>query len=102
MKWLDSLGPFGQGFAQPLFCFKNLKVSAVQILKGAHLKLKLNDPASGKTSDAIYFSPPVELAARLQEIAAQGGTIHLLGELQWNYFAGKKTVQLLIKDIQFV
>ncbi len=102
MKWLDSLGPFGQGFAQPLFCFKNLKVSAVQILKGSHLKLKLNDPASGKISDAIYFSPPLELAASLQETISQGGKIHLLGELQWNYFAGKKTVQLLIKDIQFV
>lgn len=102
MRWLDSLGPFGQGFAQPLFCFKNMNVKEVITLKGAHLKLKLEDAGTGKKGEAIFFSPPGQIAGLLEGSVSRKTTrVHLLGELQWNYFAGRKTVQLLIKDLQF-
>jgi single-stranded-DNA-specific exonuclease len=47
--------------------------------------------------EALYFSPPVE---KLAELPGVGGEIDILGEVQWNYFAGRKSVQILVKDCQ--
>lgn len=103
MRWLDSLGPFGQGFSQPLFCFRNILVKELVTLKGAHLKLKLEDSITGKKGEGIFFSPPSHLISRLQDALLEKNLqVHLLGEVQWNYFAGRKTVQLLIKDLQIM
>jgi single-stranded-DNA-specific exonuclease len=103
MRWLDSLGPFGQGFAQPLFCFKNIFVKELVNLKGGHLRLKLEDTVSGNKGEAIFFSPPASISAQLAEaLDTKSAFVNILGELQWNYFSGRKTVQLLIKDLQFL
>lgn len=97
MRWFEVMGPFGQSFETPVLCFRNVVLQDVLTLKGNHLKFKLQDANGGKTLDAVFFSPPHEI---LKELPSKGGLVDILGELQWNYFNGRRTVQILIKDLK--
>lgn len=96
MRWFDVLGPFGQSCASPLLCFRRVTLREVIQLKGGHLKFKLEEGNSFRRFDGMYFSPPTDMNASLY-VDRQ---IDVLGEIQWNYFAGKKTIQILIKDFK--
>lgn len=99
MKWFDLLGPYGQSFEVPIFCVRDVVLREVKTLKGGHLKLRVECAQSKKTLDALYFSPPAD---RVESLPDPGSLLDLCGELQWNYFLGKKTIQLLLKDYQAV
>ncbi len=96
MRWFEVLGPFGQNCANPLLCFRRVSVREVIQLKGGHLKFKLEEANSFRRFDGMYFSPP----AGLMSADLTGRQIDVLGEIQWSYFAGKKTIQILIKDFK--
>ncbi len=99
MSNLDAIGPFGQGFSVPQFVFRGLKLKSTFELRGGHLKLSFHKDSVtnnfGKGFEALYFSPPTHF-----QHPQPGDLLDVLGELQWNYFAGKKTVQLLIRDLK--
>lgn len=95
MKWFEVLGPFGQSFAVPLFLFKNVIVADGQVLRGGHLKMKIQDSETHRRYDGICFSPAPE-----KSLPPVGTAIDVLGELQWNYFAGRRTIQILIRDFR--
>ncbi|MCE3009139.1 MAG: single-stranded-DNA-specific exonuclease RecJ [Proteobacteria bacterium] len=97
MKWVDHLGPFGQGFEVPLLKLQAAKVSQRMLLKEQHLKLKLEIGQTGKVIDALYFSCPSEHWARDLK---KGDWVEVLGEVQWNYFTGTRSLQVLIKDLR--
>lgn len=99
MKWFEAMGPFGQSFESPVLCFRNLRLQDVLVLKGNHLKFKLQDREGRKKMDAVYFSPPPKI---LENLPAVGEVVDILGEIQWNYFSGRRTVQLLIKDLKVI
>ena len=97
MKWYDFVGPFGAGFSIPLIHFTHLQVLSKRELKGGHLRLKVTDGEGKFSSEALLFTPTPRQLETLQEVP---GFYHVLGELQWNYFAGQKTVQILIRDLK--
>lgn len=97
MKWYDFVGPFGVGFNIPLIHFTKVQVLSKRELKGGHLRLKIADLDGQGSSEALLFTPTPRQVATLQEIP---GYYDILGELQWNYFAGQKTVQILIRDLK--
>lgn len=97
MKWLEVMGPFGQSFESPVLCFRNVSLQDVMVLKGNHLKFKFQDQDGQKRIDGIYFSPPPQV---LNELPGKGATVDILGELQWNYYLGRRTVQILVKDLK--
>ncbi len=97
MKWYDFVGPFGAGFSIPLIHFSNVQVLSKRELKGGHLRLKITDPDGQMSSEALLFTPTPRQLDTLQNVP---GFYHVLGELQWNYFAGQKTVQILIRDLK--
>ena len=97
MKWHDFIGPYGMGFHVPLLQIHSVKVSSVKELKGGHLKLSLSGGEQATSRiDALLFSP----TPKLKEITKAGSQYHILAELQWNYFNGQKTIQLLVKDLK--
>ena len=96
MKWLESLGPFGQGFPPPLFRLNHARIKDSKVLRGGHRKIWLEN-SSGPAIEALYFSPPSHLR---DEQLQKGGQVDLLVELQWNDFGGQRTLQLLIRDLQ--
>ncbi|MEK2690528.1 single-stranded-DNA-specific exonuclease RecJ [Bdellovibrio sp. GT3] len=97
MKWYDFVGPFGAGFAIPLIHFSNIQVLSKRELKGGHLRLKLFDPDSNATMEALLFTPTPRQVETLHNVP---GFYDILGELQWNYFAGQKTIQILVRDLK--
>lgn len=97
MKWYDFVGPFGVGFNIPLIHFSRVQVLSKRELKGGHLRLRVADGDGQGTTEALLFTPTPRQLATLQEIP---GFYDILGELQWNYFAGQKTVQILIRDLK--
>jgi single-stranded-DNA-specific exonuclease len=96
MKWYDFMGPYGVGFQVPLIQFKNVLLAGVRDLKGGHLKLQLSDAEKKNRVDALLFSPTEAIKKQIQV----GQIYDLLGEMQWNYFNGQKTIQLLVKDMK--
>lgn len=97
MKWYDFVGPFGTGFSVPLLNFSTVQILSKRELKGGHLRLKLIDDKGLHSVEALLFTPTNRQIETLSEVP---GFYNILGELQWNYFAGQKTVQILVRDIK--
>lgn len=96
MRWLDELGPFGAGHPVPVFRANGFSVAEIYELKGGHLKLRLECQSSRKKVDALLFSSPYSK----QELnPLKGKEVSFFVELQWNYFAGRRSIQFLIKDL---
>ncbi len=98
MRWYEQMSPFGVQFDTPLFVLRNVPVASVQTLKGGHLRLTLGD-RSGSSKNAVWFSPPKDHLMREQALRPNI-CVDVLAEPQWNYFAGRRTLQLLIQDLR--
>jgi single-stranded-DNA-specific exonuclease len=94
MQWYEHLSPFGAQFEAPLFLLKRVQVQSCQPLKGGHLRMSLGDSPMTARS-AIWFSPP---KAVLENQPQPGSRMDALVEPQWNYFNGRKNLQLLVHD----
>jgi single-stranded-DNA-specific exonuclease len=95
MRWLDALGPFGQGFQVPQFVLRRVKVKSLTELRGGHLKFAFHGGSKDNEKIiALYFSPPSHFVR-----PSVGDVVDILGELQWNYYAGSRTIQFLIRDL---
>ncbi len=97
MKWYDFVGPFGAGFNIPLIHFKKVLLQSKRSLRGGHWRLKLVDPEEKGSHEALLFSPSPR---QLEVLEQEGDRLDILGELQWNYFAGQKNVQILVRDLK--
>lgn len=97
LRSFDELGPFGQGFSVPLFKVHGVTPLDVRVLKGGHLKLSFESSSQKqKPIEALYFSPPTRFAGGEQ---LKNTPLDLLAELQWNDFAGVRSLQLNIKEL---
>ncbi|MEK6628471.1 MAG: single-stranded-DNA-specific exonuclease RecJ [Bdellovibrionota bacterium] len=96
MKWHDFIGPFGVGFNIPLIKFDQVSLTSKKELKGGHYKLNFSDNTKNHKVDGLMFSP----SNKLKDLLDVGQKYQLLSELQWNYFNGRKTIQLLVKDLK--
>jgi single-stranded-DNA-specific exonuclease len=96
MSWMEYLEPFGQGFETPVMKISELEIKSFKTLKGGHLKMELAHPNSQYRMAALYFSPPPGLADRLKI----GQIVDVLTEAQWNYFAGRRSLQLILQGLR--
>lgn len=100
MKWYDGLEPFGSSNELPIFKFENLELKTFKNLKGGHFKMNFKSDSSAQKIDALWFSPDRTHPLIQADAIKVAGVYSLLAEVQWNYFAGRKSLQLLIKDIK--
>ncbi len=96
MKWYDYIGPYGVGFQVPLIKINQVSLTGIKDLKGGHLKLHFSNADKTNKIDALLFSPS---ESQKQKVSL-GHQYDVLSELQWNYFNGQKTIQLLVKDLK--
>ena len=93
---LKQMAPFGPQNMQPAFVSENVYDNGNgRLLKEQHLKLSLQQGKSHPI-DAIGFN----MAAHYERICS-GEKFHVCYNICENDFNGKKTLQLLIKDIKF-
>lgn len=92
---IESFEPHGPGNMKPVFYSTNLFASDSRLLKEAHLKLKVIQPNSKLSYDAIGFN----LAHKELETVS-GIPFEMAYTLETNEFNGKKSIQFNIKDIR--
>lgn len=94
---LRQMGPFGPANMQPVFMSKNVSfMQKPKLLKGQHLKMKLQQEGSSREFDAIGFN----LAHYYEKICATN-KFSIAFTIDENDFMNKKSLQLCIKDIKF-
>jgi single-stranded-DNA-specific exonuclease len=99
MRWYESLRPFGAGFPVPRIRLNKIVIKSVQELRGGHRKFKLADAIfTYKSIDGICFAPLTKSISQTLEFKVEGKQLDIIAEPQWNYFAGRKTMQLIIHD----
>lgn len=90
-KYLDTCGPWGQGFPKPVFDGV-FEIQEYRVLKDTHLKMSLHDTRQGDLYDAIWFFsykglPPPQ-------------RFRMAYELDINRFRGRESVQLLVRLVE--
>ncbi|QCR33004.1 single-stranded-DNA-specific exonuclease RecJ [Lysinibacillus sp. SGAir0095] len=92
---IKQLGPFGTGFAKPVYALQNVQVRSMRKIGAGenHLKLELED--SHGFIDAIGFGK-----GNLYDEITYGVKLSFVGDLQINEWQGKKKPQLMITDVQ--
>ncbi len=90
------LEPFGTGNSQPVFETDRLIISEITALSGGkHTKLTLRAPGSSSFFTALYFG-----MATHDFPFGVGDAVDIAYNLDINEFRGRKSVQLLIRDIR--
>jgi single-stranded-DNA-specific exonuclease len=91
------MAPFGPQNMQPTFVSEKVTLTdTARILKGQHLKLKVKQPQCSTVLDCIGFGM-ASFADRLNTAEP----FRLAYQIEENEFRGNKSLQLMIKDIQF-
>ena len=88
---LEKMLPFGPSNPEPVFLSEGVEVREAIILKDAHLKMKLD--AAGTPLDAIAFN------MKDKGIKA-GDRISIVFSLRFNLWRGRRSIQLIVKDIR--
>lgn len=86
---------WGHGFAAPIFD-GIFEVLSFKILKDKHLKLSLRYPGVQYPIDAIYFNFDTDVWDYRAE------KVHILFELDVNEWNGKRSLQLMVKDLALI
>ena len=86
---------WGHGFASPIFD-GIFEVLSFKVLKDKHLKLSLRYPDVQYPIEAIYFNFDHEVWDYRAE------KVHILFELDINEWNGKRSLQLMVKDLAIV
>ena len=93
MADLQRLGPFGQANPAPCFIATDVDVCGMKTVGGRHRQMTLRIPGGTHTLPAIQFNTAVgsEPARRFEKVAYRP---------QWNYWNGRKRLQLMIENTQ--
>ena len=91
MKWHESLEPFGMGFEQPKFFVRSVRIQEAKTLKGGHMRYKIASPTDRRGLTAPWFGAKAKFK--------EGDLVNLVFEPQWNYWMGKRSLQLMVKDM---
>lgn len=92
---IERLGPWGQGFPEPLFDGR-FEVCSARIVGIKHFKLSLRAAPSAPSISAIYFNPPHS------EPPVPGQRLHLAYRLTANDFQGAKKLELMIDHLDWL
>ncbi len=90
MQELETLSPFGMGNPSPLLVIENVEVSSCHLMKRKHWKLSLRQ--NGASVEAIGFN--------MDHFSFEKGEkLDLAFIPEYNEFAGRRRLQLRIKDV---
>jgi single-stranded-DNA-specific exonuclease len=93
---LKQMAPFGPENMRPIFVSDNIIVEDPKILKEKHLKFKARQNPESSEYTVIGFG----MADYLAQLQANP-TIQLCYSIEENYYQGKTTLQLRMRDIRF-
>jgi single-stranded-DNA-specific exonuclease len=94
-RMLEQMEPFGPGNDKPVFCIRNAYANRQKVLKEAHVKFDLVDPASGIELSAIGFN-----MADKADLIASGCAFDCAFTLETNTWQNRTTLQIQVRDIR--
>lgn len=98
MNWLDGLGPFGSQFEPPKFRIMGARLLSAKELKGGHWRFDLGSQRSSHKLSGVWFSPDPWVPVGF--LAEQKAPVELIAEPEWNFFRGRKTLQLMVHSLR--
>ncbi|MEK9911524.1 MAG: single-stranded-DNA-specific exonuclease RecJ, partial [Candidatus Puniceispirillum sp.] len=100
--WVEQLGPFGIGNAEPRFVITDCRVKSARFVGegGAHLSCRIDD-GSGQLNAIAFQTGGTPLGLALSR-AKDGHHMHILGRLRRDRFRGGQAVQFEIDDAVMV
>ena len=93
---INKLYPFGQGNAEPVFLFENLKIIKSKVLNNKHIS-NIFVSKSGFSIKSIAFNSINEAIGNY--LLNYKKEINVIGYLNDNYWNNKKILQLVVKDL---
>lgn len=94
LDFFDLMEPFGGNFPYPTFRADHVKVHRVRELRGGHLQMEISQ-AGSRVYPAIAFG-----LRKCKSLIGANRTISIVFEPTWNYYNGRKSLQLCIKAIE--
>ena len=94
LDYFDLMEPFGGNFPYPTFRAENVKVLRLRELRGGHLQMEISQ-AGSRVFPAIAFG----LRKSKSKINLHHN-VTIVFEPTWNYYNGRKSLQLCIKAIE--
>ena len=93
---INKLYPFGQGNAEPVFLFENLKIIKSKVLNNKHIS-NIFVSKSGFSIKSIAFNSINEAIGNY--LLNYKKEINVIGYLNDNFWNNKKTLQLVVSDL---
>jgi single-stranded-DNA-specific exonuclease len=91
LEELDQLHPFGQGNPEPIFGVRGVRLrQRPEIFKEQHFRFTAEDARGRRISGVAW-----KLAEKLPPV---GQPLELAVQLNWNFYGGRKTLQLELLD----
>ncbi len=91
---LDKLAPFGMAHPAPKFAVKQATVKEAAVIGKDKRHAKFRLESAGKTIEAVGFG----IGETVRRVAL-GSKLSLVGELSVNEWNGRKTPQMIVKDV---
>jgi single-stranded-DNA-specific exonuclease len=94
LDFFDKMEPFSGNFPYPVFRAENVKVHRVRELRGGHLQMEVSQ-AGSPTFSAIGFG-----LRKCKALIGKTHRVSIVFEPTWNYYNGRRSLQLCIKSIE--
>lgn len=94
LEYFDRMEPFGGNFPYPAFKAENVRIHRVRELRGGHLQMEISQAGS-------RIFPAIAFGLRKNKSALVGNrNVTMIFEPTWNYYNGRKMLQLCIKSVE--
>lgn len=94
LDFFDLMEPFGGNFPYPSFRAENVKIHRLRELRGGHLQMEISQ-AGSRVYPAIGFG-----LRKSKSAIGPNHVVSVVFEPTWNYYNGRKSLQLCIKAIE--
>ena len=99
-EWLEKIGPFGSGFAEPRFYITHCRLTRHHWMgaEKQHLSVSLDDGTAPALRAVAFNLAGTDLGKAIQD-NPDPGPVMVLGTLRADTYRGGKNVQFIIEDI---
>lgn len=95
IELIENLEPFGEGNQLPVFLLKNCQIRSKRKLKDGKY-VAFNIVFGGMEQKAVFFGSSFDAFAY-----SDGDTVDILANLTINEYGGKRSINLMVKDVRF-
>lgn len=93
---LERLAPFGQGNPEPRFAMAGLRLRKADVIKDAHLRLRLEGPDGARIDAMAFRCMDRPLGRFLKESVGQ--VVHFAGRIEIDAWRGRGEARLIVED----